>query len=46
MSSEEEARGVSKVLGAAAMTYVAGALTALATLAYYVMRFMQQQDRR
>ncbi len=46
VSSEEEARGVSKVLGAAAMTYVAGALTALATLAYYVMRFMQQQDRR
>lgn len=46
VSSEEEARGVSKVLGAAAMTYVAGALTALATLAYYVMLFMRQQDRR
>ena len=45
-STEEEKKGVSKVLGAAAMTYVAGALTALATLAYYVMRYMQQQGRR
>lgn len=46
VSNEEEKRGVSKVLGAAAMTYVAGALTALATLAYYVMKYLQQQNRR
>jgi Zn-dependent membrane protease YugP len=36
VSNEEEAKGVSDVLGAAAMTYVAGALTAIATLFYYV----------
>lgn len=42
--SEEERRGVSKVLGAAAMTYVAGALTSLATLAYYIMRFTGSSD--
>ena len=33
-----EARGVEKVLSAAAMTYVAGALTAVLTLLYYLMR--------
>jgi Zn-dependent membrane protease YugP len=38
VSTQEEAQGVKKVLGAAAMTYVAGALTALATLAYLLMR--------
>lgn len=38
VSTQEEAAGVSKVLGAAAMTYVAGALTAIATLAYLLMR--------
>jgi Zn-dependent membrane protease YugP len=37
VSTPEEARGVSKVLGAAAMTYVAGALTAVATLVYYIL---------
>ena len=37
VSTPEEARGVQKVLGAAAMTYVAGALTAVATLIYYIM---------
>lgn len=37
VSTQEEAQGVSKVLGAAAMTYVAGALTAIATLIYYLM---------
>jgi Zn-dependent membrane protease YugP len=37
VSTQEEAQGVSKVLGAAAMTYVAGALTAIATLVYYIM---------
>ncbi len=38
VSTQEEALGVKKVLGAAAMTYVAGALTAIATLAYLLMR--------
>jgi len=37
VQTQEEAQGVSKVLNAAAMTYVAGALTAVATLLYYVM---------
>ncbi len=37
VSTPDEARGVSKVLGAAAMTYVAGALTAVATLIYYIL---------
>jgi Zn-dependent membrane protease YugP len=37
VSTPEEAQGVSKVLGAAAMTYVAGALTAVATLIYYIL---------
>ena len=36
VSSAEEQKGVSDVLGAAAMTYVAGALTEIATLFYYV----------
>jgi len=38
VATTEEAEGVSKVLGAAAMTYVAGALTAIATLAYLLVR--------
>lgn len=38
VSTQEEAQGVSKVLGAAAMTYVAGALTSIATLLYLLMR--------
>lgn len=37
VSTQEEALGVTKVLGAAAMTYVAGALTAVATLVYYIL---------
>ena len=37
VSTAEEARGVEAVLGAAAMTYVAGALTAVATLLYLLM---------
>jgi Zn-dependent membrane protease YugP len=37
VSTPEEARGVSRVLGAAAMTYVAGALTAVATLVWLLM---------
>lgn len=38
VSTQEEAQGVTKVLRAAAMTYVAGALTAIATLVYLLMR--------
>jgi hypothetical protein len=38
VATQEEAEGVSKVLGAAAMTYVAGALTSIATLAYLLLR--------
>jgi Zn-dependent membrane protease YugP len=38
VSTQEEAQGVNRVLGAAAWTYVAGALTAIATLAYLLMR--------
>lgn len=34
----EERRGVSKVLSAAAMTYVAAALTSILTLVYYLLR--------
>ena len=37
VTTQEEAQGVSKVLGAAALTYIAGALTAIATLLYLVM---------
>ena len=37
VSSEPERQGVAKVLDAAAMTYVAGALTAIAQLVYYLM---------
>jgi hypothetical protein len=38
VTTDEEERGVSRVLGAAAMTYVAGALTSIATLLYLLMR--------
>jgi Zn-dependent membrane protease YugP len=38
VSTQEEAMGVSKVLGAAAMTYVAGALTAIMTLLHLFLR--------
>lgn len=38
VSNDAEAAGVSNVLGAAALTYVAGALTSIATLAYLLMR--------
>jgi hypothetical protein len=44
VSTQEEAQGVSKVLGAAAMTYVAGALTAIATLVYYIMLANRRRD--
>jgi len=38
VANEAEKEGVSRVLGAAAMTYVAGALTAVATLLYLIAR--------
>ena len=38
VATEAEKEGVSKVLNAAAMTYVAGALTAVATLIYLIGR--------
>jgi len=38
VTTQEEAEGVTKVLGAAAMTYVAGALTSIATLVYLLAR--------
>ncbi len=38
VTTQEEAQGVSKVLNAAAMTYVAAALTSIATLLYLLMR--------
>lgn len=38
VSTQEEAQGVSKVLGAAAMTYVAGAISAIMTLVYLLLR--------
>ena len=38
VTTDEEAAGVGKVLSAAAMTYVAGALTSIATLLYLLMR--------
>lgn len=38
VTTQEEAQGVSKVLGAAAWTYVAGALTSIATLVYLLLR--------
>jgi Zn-dependent membrane protease YugP len=34
---------VDRVLGAAAMTYVAGAISAVATLAYYASLFLGSQ---
>jgi Zn-dependent membrane protease YugP len=42
--TDAELHGVSKVLGAAAWTYVAGALSSIATLAYLVMRYMGSRD--
>jgi len=43
VSTQEEAEGVSSVLNAAALTYVAGALTAVTTLIYYIM-VMNRRD--
>ncbi len=38
--TDAELHGVSKVLGAAAMTYVASALSSIATLAYLIFRYV------
>jgi Zn-dependent membrane protease YugP len=45
VSTQEEARGVETVLSAAALTYVAGTLTAIATLIYYLSLFSGMQRR-
>jgi len=42
--SGAEIAGVDKVLSAAAMTYVAAAASAIATLLYYVLRFFMMSD--
>jgi hypothetical protein len=42
---DEEARGVRKVLNAAAMTYVAAMITALFQLLYFVLRFTSMRER-
>ncbi len=46
MVSPDERRGVSAVLTAAAMTYVGAALSALSTLAYFVLRAGSMGGRR
>lgn len=43
--TDAERHGVDKVLDAAALTYVAAAVTQLATLAYFIFRFMASQSR-
>lgn len=42
---DAEVRGVSKVLNAAAMTYVAAMVTALLQLLYFFLRFTQMRER-
>ena len=44
LASAGEEEGVSKVLSAAAMTYVAAALAALSQLAYYALVFLGNRD--
>ncbi len=44
--TREESIPVSKVLNAAALTYVAGTLTAVLTLVYFIFRFSQSQQQR
>lgn len=41
----DDEEGVSKVLNAAALTYIAAALTSILQLLYFVMRIMGQRDR-
>jgi len=45
LADEQELHGVRSVLGAAAMTYVAAALTAVMQLLYFIMRFSQGSSR-
>ncbi|MCP5023150.1 MAG: zinc metallopeptidase [bacterium] len=45
VSNEEEARGVSQVLNAAAMTYVAGLVTSILTLLYYASMLTNRGGR-
>jgi Zn-dependent membrane protease YugP len=42
--TSQETRGVKKVLNAAALTYVAGALAALTQLLYFVLLFLGNRD--
>jgi Zn-dependent membrane protease YugP len=44
MITADEIPGVKKVLGAAAFTYIAATLSAVATLLYYVMMFTGGND--
>lgn len=44
LSSEEDSRGIKKVLGAAAMTYVAGMLSTLLMILRYVLIFSGRRD--
>jgi Zn-dependent membrane protease YugP len=44
LRDDEEGRGVSAVLGAAALTYVAAAVQSIMTLLYYVMIFTGRRD--
>lgn len=44
VSTGDEARGVEKVLGAAALTYVAGLLTAVANLIFLLLLRSQHRD--
>ncbi len=46
LASKRDIRGVEKVLSAAALTYVAAAITALLTLLYYLMRLGLLGGRR
>lgn len=44
VANEAEADGVRKVLGAAAMTYVAGALVAIAQLIFFILQYLSRRD--
>ena len=46
MRTQEEAQGVSKVLSAAAWTYVAAAAAGVLQLLVLILRFSQAGDRR
>ena len=44
LATTQETQGVKKVLNAAALTYVAGALAALTQLLYFVLVFLGNRD--